>query len=488
VAGYWTDVSGGYQWVPGFWSPAGTEEVGYYPEPPASLEAGPTSEPPSADYVWIPGCWQWRDARYVWQTGTWTLASPDWVWVPTSYYWCPRGWVLCGGYWDFPLARRGVLLAPVHFATGVYPRPGYLFAPSVVIDAGILGFHFFTRPDYCHYYFGDYYAASYEGLGIFPWFAVRVHRQYAYDPLFSYYDWYHRSRDPRWLGNLRSWNRYYRDHADQRPPHDLAAQRELTARAGDRPDRRFLTIAEGLNDWRRKPENSLQLTTVPAEEKARLAQTGRQLREFTTRRAELEGKAATGFGAGGVRPSERAPATALRAPIRAPLPTLPGIRASEGRIPHIATRPERPSSDTPGPATIEQNRPSRPGSPVIGPQQSTPSMRTPPGMGYREVFKPVIPETPQRTPPMRTPPGAGSREAFKPVIPEMPQRRPSMRTPPGMGSREVFKPVIPEAPQRTPGRPQAESRPQPAAREGVVPHHEGGRQGTGSKQKEDRAR
>ena len=58
-----------------------------------------------------------------------------------------------------------------------------------MIDSSLLTFYLFARPDYCHYYFGDYYAASYDRLGIYPWFAVRGHRGYAYDPLFTFYSW-----------------------------------------------------------------------------------------------------------------------------------------------------------------------------------------------------------------------------------------------------------------------------------------------------------
>ena len=74
------------------------------------------------------------------------------------------------GYWDYRLDRRGMLFAPVYFSTAIYRRPGFVYTPSVVIDAALATFSFFVRPDYAHYYFGDYCAAQYDRLGIYPWF------------------------------------------------------------------------------------------------------------------------------------------------------------------------------------------------------------------------------------------------------------------------------------------------------------------------------
>ena len=127
VAGYWSKVASGYQWVAGFWSPLESQEVSYYPAPPASVEAGPTSEPPSVDHLWIPGCWRWRTGRYLWQPGFWEAGQPDYVWVPASYCWTPHGWVYADGYWDYPVASRGVLFAPVYFAADFRLRPHYRF-------------------------------------------------------------------------------------------------------------------------------------------------------------------------------------------------------------------------------------------------------------------------------------------------------------------------------------------------------------------------
>ena len=168
VTGYWTAVSGGYSWVPGFWAADDQEAVSYYPEPPASLEEGPSSEPPAADDVWVSGCWQWTNSRYAWQPGYWTAAQPNWLWVPASYYWSPRGWVFSNGIGTTGSTAAACCLRRSYFSTAVYRRPGYVYTPSVVIHAALATFSFFVRPGYAHYYFGDYCAAQYDRLGIYP--------------------------------------------------------------------------------------------------------------------------------------------------------------------------------------------------------------------------------------------------------------------------------------------------------------------------------
>ena len=232
VAGYWTEGDGGSRWVPGFWTPVAQQNVEYYPDPPESVEQGPTSDSPGADYLWNPGIWVWADGRYAWRPGYWMAANRNWVWVNDSYCWSPRGWIYRAGYWDYPLVRRGVIFAPVYFASGG-GWANYTYRPSFVIDSSILTFHLFVRPSYAHYYFGDYYASRYDRFGIYPWYSAGQYAGYRHDPLFAYYSWHNRGRDPNWSRNLRGWHDYYRKHEDRRPAHTLAAQQaHRSARAG----------------------------------------------------------------------------------------------------------------------------------------------------------------------------------------------------------------------------------------------------------------
>ena len=73
-----------------------------------------------------------------------------------------------------PIGRRGVLFAPVYFNAGVYARRGFSYSPTMVIDLGVFANHLFLRPQYQHYYFGDYYAANYRSAGFYPWFSYQL--------------------------------------------------------------------------------------------------------------------------------------------------------------------------------------------------------------------------------------------------------------------------------------------------------------------------
>lgn len=341
VPGYWTETAEGYRWVPGFWTPADSEQIVYYPQPPESLEQGPVGNPPTADSIWIPGTWVWRDGRYAWQAGYWGLAHAGLTWVPACYVWSPNGWVFSQGYWDYPLADRGVLFAPVRFTTAVYLRPSFRLIPGVVVDPEALHFHLFVRPNYYHYYFGDYYAPRYETAGIYPWFEVRRHQRYHYDPLFWYSHWYYRQRNPRWIDQWRDWHRHYREHADWRPPHTFAALRQELARGGQRrDDHRFRSLAASIQDLRRDPQAFVRFTPLTAEQRESLDRRTRELSQFRRQRTELEARATAGAGAPGAKPTPGA--RELNAPRKLALPRLPGLEPRERGTPRTAARPIRP--------------------------------------------------------------------------------------------------------------------------------------------------
>ena len=183
VPGYWGRSAQGHQWTSGYWADAQASEVEYFPEPPATVEAGPNIAASSADQTWLPGCWIWQQDRYVWRPGFWANVEPDWVWIPAHYVWAPRGYVFVDGYWDYSIARRGVLFAPVYFNNNVYARRGFSYSPRTVIDLGVFANHLFLRPQYQHYYFGDYYATNYRSAGLHPWFSINAGR-FGYDPFY----------------------------------------------------------------------------------------------------------------------------------------------------------------------------------------------------------------------------------------------------------------------------------------------------------------
>jgi hypothetical protein len=314
MPGYWQDNQGqGYQWISGYWMPAHLQEATFMPQPPASIDNGPTSEQPDANHFWVAGHWQWYDSRYAWQPGYWAVSQPDWIWVPATYYWCPSGWVYVPGYWDYPLARRGVVFSPVYFA-----RPVAVYRPAVCLDVGVLSFSLFCRPAYCHYYFGDYYDDHYVAIGIRPWFYYNSWH-HGYDPLFGYYRWYHEDHmgEREWGNHLAGWHEYYRVHPDMRPPHTLEAQRALIASGAmrNRPDARQLYMAHDVHQVDAHAAGAMRMTQVSAAQHVQLAQAARETTHFQQERQQFE-RSAT---AGARGPSQ---------PARANLTTMPSFRSN----------------------------------------------------------------------------------------------------------------------------------------------------------------
>jgi hypothetical protein len=116
--------------------------------------------------------------------------------MPAHYVWTPRGHIFVGGYWDYPIQRRGIVFAPVYFESSYYARRGYVYSPRIVISLGVFSDHLFLRPSYSHYYFGDYYAPSYYQGGFYASFSFQSSR-HGYDPFYSRQRWTHR-RDRDW--------------------------------------------------------------------------------------------------------------------------------------------------------------------------------------------------------------------------------------------------------------------------------------------------
>lgn len=196
VPGYWTQAEGGWQWVPGFWAPAQQQDLPYVPEPPPpSLERGPSLPPPDDAGLYVPGNWMYRDGRYAWSPGYWSPGAAGQVWVAPRYQWTPRGCVFVSGYWDYPLAGRGLLFAPVAFRQPLWTQPGWAYRPSAIVSVGapLLG-SLFTRPHSGHYYYGNYHGRA----GYQPWYAGAGR----FDPLYGYYRQHNRG-NPNWTTNLR---------------------------------------------------------------------------------------------------------------------------------------------------------------------------------------------------------------------------------------------------------------------------------------------
>jgi len=242
---------------------------------------------PSSDHNWIPGSWIWHHGRYAWRPGYWVGVQTDWDWIPAHYTWAPRGYVFVDGYWDYSIERRGVLFAPVYFDPGLYARTDYHYSPSTVISLAVFSDHLFVRPQYQHYYFGDYYDANYHAAGFYSRFAYQSSR-HGYDPIYAHQRWEHR-QDREWEVRVNADFRHRRDHIEARPPRTLAAQ--ITLGAGGSLSREGgLRVAASLDQHIRNKESTVRFQTVESAEKQTLVQRGKEVRKFREERRMLEAR------------------------------------------------------------------------------------------------------------------------------------------------------------------------------------------------------
>ncbi len=232
VPGYWADTAEGYRWASGHWADAKEENFQYVPTPPENPDQGPTTPAPDDHSLYIPGSWFYTSDGYQYRDGYWADVRPGYLWVPSRYYWSPRGWIFASGFWDYGFGARGLLFAPVYFGPRFAFGPGFIYRPRFAYGFGFgfagagigfgpwglgagagigfgpwgigagAGFGFasvFVRPAFGHYYFGDYYAASYLRRGYTPLIHYGAR---SYDPVFAAERHANRS-NPQWAANVQ---------------------------------------------------------------------------------------------------------------------------------------------------------------------------------------------------------------------------------------------------------------------------------------------
>ncbi len=285
IPGYWAIAGQGAQWTSGYWADANIEEIEYLPEPPATVEAGPSSPAPSANDHWLPGSWVWQSNRYAWRPGYWAPGQDNWNWIPARYVWTSRGYVFVDGYYDYNVDRRGVLYAPVYFRSNSYTQRSFRYSPVTVINPNVFVNHLFLRPNYGHYYFGDYYGANYQTQGFSPWFSFHNNHS-GYDPFYAQQQWQHRA-DQQW--NQRMEADYVRrsDNELNRPPRNLRSQRERLSQGEILSEESFRvgTTLEELIKAKTLPNLSLPLAP---DARQQLGKRGQEIRELNEQRRKLE--------------------------------------------------------------------------------------------------------------------------------------------------------------------------------------------------------
>jgi WXXGXW repeat (2 copies) len=229
--GYWNKAGDGWQWISGFWGDAKGKPA-YQPQPPDSLEQGPSQPSPNENYFYIPGAWVQQNGAYAWRPGFWYPAQQDWVYVAPNYNYTPAGAIYNDGYWDYPLADRGTAYAPVVFNQPYWTDPGWYYQPTYPLDFGY-GFggpfnNLFVGIGRRHFFYGDFFAHSHFHNGIQPWYA---HGARNYDPLFSYYHWANRF-NPGWYNGLHNNFWAHADNPALRSAATVGQARGVAARGG----------------------------------------------------------------------------------------------------------------------------------------------------------------------------------------------------------------------------------------------------------------
>lgn len=372
VPGYWTQVDGGSQWVPGMWMDEQVAEISYYPEPPATLERGPSSPAPGDNYFYVPGCWEYANNDYQWRAGYWDQYRDDYLWVNSSYSYTPAGYVYNTGYWDYGLANRGLVYAPVRFNRGGWNG---IYRPRVVIGSwDNLMVHMFIRPGYNQYAFGNYYGQNYVNMGFRPWynygwggrggFGGYGGGRYAYNPIFSYYNWRYGNN---FYGRLDRWNNYYNNNPDWRPRNTWRDQRDFVRTVGQRNDFDRSIVRNSLIglDLNNNNRNDLRALNIDRQLPVNLRRNNNDLarnndawRDVVSQRRDFESR-----GQGGKNEIERRESLKINfpeqldnRPDRQPGADRPGAdRPGNGNNRPGADRPDgdrpgdnRPGSDRPG--------------------------------------------------------------------------------------------------------------------------------------------
>jgi len=298
--GYWGKITDGYQWTSGYWADAKAEETTYLPEPPKTVEEGPSTEAPSRDHRWTPGNWAWNQDRYAWSPGYWARGRANWDWMPSHYVWSPRGYVYVDGYWDYPMDRRGTLFAPVYFDSGVYGQAGYSYTPTIALDLAILAENLFLRPRYDHYYFGDYYGSNYSQGGYYSAYAYQSNRG-GYDPIFAQQRWSHRN-DQGWDQRYAAGYQNRLTNESARPPRTWAAMRGLDATSAV-AKQNHLMMAAPIDQMAKRKGGAVQYQAVSKTDRQTLAKRGQEVQQSRDQRRTLEAKVAGGTAA---KPGETA--------------------------------------------------------------------------------------------------------------------------------------------------------------------------------------
>lgn len=409
VPGYWEQATDGWRWVSGYWT--AHAEVQLLPPPPDPIEE---AVPPAPDdgSTYVPGCWIYTQNDYMWRPGYYVSYRPGWTWVSPAYNWTPGGYVFVDGYWDYPLANRGLLFAPVVFNSGYYGRSGWFYRPSYVMLASGLINNLFIGLGWNHYYYGNYYGGNFGRMGFYPWATWMSNNRY-YDPLYGYARWQYRGT-PNWETNLRAQYAARQNGTLAAPPRTYAQQTKVAA--GDNS----LAVVAPLN----AKNVNIKLTTVNQNQVTNITKQTEQMRELSLKRSQHERQAARQSTS---NPTIKANAFKLDTPKERKVPTGDGAPPARPKLPEpvIRTLPKGPDGKGQGKGlegkVFEKKlTPKGETTPQVTPPDVKPPVAKPP------VVKPPVDNVPDIKPPVAKPPVARPPESRpRPPEPRPPSAKPN---------------------------------------------------------------
>ena len=148
VPGIWRRAPEGHQWQPGKWKEAPDGAVRYpgywYPSGnlPRIVRSAPPAESPDLrdrnweptakmigdDAVWVRGSWELNEnGDYQWVAGYLAAKENAYLWQASRVVPVPGGFVVLGGYWDYPMPERGEAFAAL-------PTPDASVSELIPID------------------------------------------------------------------------------------------------------------------------------------------------------------------------------------------------------------------------------------------------------------------------------------------------------------------------------------------------------------------
>ncbi|MDE0735095.1 MAG: hypothetical protein OSB47_04685, partial [Pirellulaceae bacterium] len=287
VPGYWHQQGEeGHYWISGFWISTTQDAVQYQQKPPLSIERGPTSAAPDTNHFWVPGCWNYN-TTYRWRPGYWRPFRADGIWIPAHYVWTPRGSVFVSGYWDYRMPRRGQLFAPVYVRHHRHRNINYRYRPSCVINLGSIGMHLFIRPSYHHYYFGDYYGASYSSRRFYASFNFHS-SGFGCDPFSTYYQWHFGRSGVNYTHRLRQSHSYFSNHQQHRPARTLKSQTNIVINQQNNTNVNINVLGRSLHDVARDNRSTQKLVRLANEQRTSHQRDLDQIRDFSKKRRDYE--------------------------------------------------------------------------------------------------------------------------------------------------------------------------------------------------------